>query len=290
MRYLFQFWDEVWEQVKKAKQLVLFLDYDGTLTPIAAKPSMAQLPPRTRGILEEISHHGFFRVAIISGRSLSEIKALIGLEGITYAGNHGLEIECSLRHCEGQSPKEIFFIHPIAIQFQPLLTKIEERLKEKLAGIDGILIEDKGLTLSVHYRLVKEGEVEKVKTLSHEAISTAEGHCASKAKQSHLLEVTEGKKVLEVKPVQWNKGKAIEWLLDIYGRQGSLPIFAGDDITDEDGFKVIRKVGGISIFVGEEKVSSSANYYLSSLDELCCWLEKLSQSVEPFTSESFISS
>jgi trehalose-phosphatase len=90
------------------------------------------------------------------------------------------------------------------------------------------------------------------------------------------LQVTEGKKVLEVRPsVEWNKGKAIEWLLEIYGTPGKLPIFAGDDVTDEDSFRVLRRVGGISIFVGEDKTSSAANYYLDSPEQLRYWLEKL---------------
>ena len=277
MRYLPQYWDEIVRQTKKAEQTLLFLDYDGTLTPIAAKPQMAQLSPQTREVLERISHHGFFKLAIISGRSLSETKALVGLENIVYAGNHGLEIECPPGQRQGQSSEAISFIHPAAMEFTPLLKRLEQRLNEELANIDGILIENKGLTLSIHYRLVKETDMGKVRK-SFQGVT----ECGD---MKDKLKVTDGKKVLEVRPpVEWNKGSAIEWLLDVYGRQGSLSIFAGDDVTDEDGFKVMRKVSGISIFVGEEKASTSANYYLNSPEELCCWLEKLAQSVEPFTS------
>ena len=263
-----QCWDKVVRRVKKATQILLFLDYDGTLTPIAARPEMAVLSSQAKEILKQISHHSLFKLAIISGRSLSVIKALVGLENIAYVGNHGLEIECPLWHCQAQGREKISFIHPIAKEIEPVLKKLEQSLRERLVGIDGVIIENKGLTLSVHYRLARETAVKKIKKLFLEAIEY--GNARDK------LQVTEGKKVLELRPpVEWNKGKAIEWLLKIYGTPGNLPFFAGDDVTDEDGFKVLHRVGGISIFVGEDKASSAADYYLDSPEQLYHWLEKL---------------
>jgi len=268
LRNLFQCWDEVVKQVKEATQILLFLDYDGTLTPIVARPEMAVLSSQTREILKQISHHSLFKLAIISGRSLSEMKALLGLENITYVGNHGLEIECSPCYCQERSPETTTFIHPIAKEFKPRLKRLEQRLRGRLADINGVIIENKGLTLSVHYRLVKGTEIERVGELFLKAIEYGDAR--------DKLQVTEGKKVLEVRPpVEWNKGEAIEWLLEIYGMPGSLPIFAGDDVTDEDGFKVLHRVGGISIFVGEDNASSTADYYLDSPEQLHHWLGKL---------------
>jgi len=229
---------------------------------------MAVLSSQAKEILKQISHHSLFKLAIISGRSLSVIKALVGLENIAYVGNHGLEIECPLWHCQAQGREKISFIHPIAKEIEPVLKKLEQSLRERLVGIDGVIIENKGLTLSVHYRLARETAVKKIKKLFLEAIEY--GNARDK------LQVTEGKKVLELRPpVEWNKGKAIEWLLKIYGTPGNLPFFAGDDVTDEDGFKVLHRVGGISIFVGEDKASSAADYYLDSPEQLYHWLEKL---------------
>jgi trehalose-phosphatase len=229
---------------------------------------MAVLSSQAREILKRISHHSLFKLAIISGRSLSEIKTLVGLENITYVGNHGLEIECPSCYCREQSHATTTFIHPIAKEFQPGLKRLEQRLRDRLAGIDGVLIENKGLTLSIHYRLVKGIEIERVRKLSLQAIEYGD--------TKDKLQVIEGKKVLEVRPpVEWNKGKAIERLLEIYGKLGSLPIFAGDDVTDEDGFRVLRKVGGISIFVGEDTASSTADYYLDSPEQMYYWLGKL---------------
>ena len=247
---------------------MLFLDYDGTLTPIVARPEMAVLSSQARDTLKQISHHSLFKLAIISGRSLSEIKALVGLENIAYAGNHGLEIECPPCYCRERSPETTTFIHPIAKEFKPALKGVEQRLRVRLADINGVIIENKGLTLSVHYRLVKGTEMERVRELFLKAIEYEDAR--------GKLQVSEGKKVLEMRPsVEWNKGKAIEQLLEIYGTPGSLPIFAGDDVTDEDGFRVLQRVGGISIFVGEDKASSAADYYLDSPEQLCHWLGKL---------------
>ena len=245
MHYLFNCWDEILPQIKTSDKAMLLLDYDGTLVPIAPSPDMARLSSQTRGILEEISLCAAFELAIISGRSLSDIKALVGLEDIAYAGNHGLEIEC-----------------------RPLLEIVEQRIEEQLAGVEGVFIEDKGLTLSVHYRLVQEPMVKEVRNLILKAIRS----CMKEGN----FKLTRGKKVIEIRPpLEWDKGKAIEWLLEIYGRPGNLPIFAGDDATDEDGFKVVRKLGGISIFVGREIIPVSADYYVNSPSELCSWLASL---------------
>ena len=270
MRNLFQCWDDVVGQINEATQILLFLDYDGTLTPIVARPEMAVLSSQARNTLQQISCHRIFKLAIISGRSLSEIKAMIGLENIAYAGNHGLEIECPPHYCQERSPGKTTFTHPAAREFQPRFERLEERLRKTLAGIDGVFIQNKGLTESVHYRLATQTELKRIRKLSLEAIGNE--HARDK------LQVAEGKKVLEVNPpVEWNKGKAIEWLMQIYGTPGSLSIFAGDDVTDEYGFEVLRKVGGISVLVGEKTASSAASYYLESPEQLYHWLERLLQ-------------
>ena len=140
---------------------MLFSDYDGTLTPIVARPEMAVLSSRARKILKEINRHSLFKLAVISDRGLSEIKTLLRLENIAYAGNHGLEIECLPHYCQERSPETITFAHPIAKEFQPRLERLEQRLRKRVADMDGIVIENKGLTLSIHYRLAEETTVKK---------------------------------------------------------------------------------------------------------------------------------
>jgi trehalose 6-phosphate phosphatase len=268
LRHLFQCWHDVLKRVREATQVLLFFDYDGTLTPIAARPEMAALSSQAREVLRQISHNDMFKLAVISGRSLDDIKMLTGLENITYAGNHGLEIECPLRYCQERGSETTTFIHPIAKQFKPSMQSLEQKLKEELAGIDGVLVENKGLTLSIHYRLVRRTAARTIEKLVLEAIQNGE-------MRGKLL-VTQGKKVFEVRPpVEWNKGKAVEWLMEISGTPGGLPIFAGDDITDEDAFRVLHDIGGISIFVGEATASNTADYCLDSPEQLYRWLEKL---------------
>ncbi len=270
MEHLSQHWDEIVRRVRAANAILLFLDYDGTLTPIVARPETAVLSPRARQILKRISHHNLFKLAIVSGRSLQQIKALVGLDNVTYAGNHGLEIEyfSGTDVSSERDSKTTVFVHPVAQEFQPEVTKLERRLRDKLAGFDGVLLENKGLTLSLHYRLARQEAVHKIRRLFFEALEYGDA--------SPRFRVTEGKKVLEVRPpVEWNKGKAVEWLLEIYATPQSLAIFAGDDITDEDAFQALHKVGGISVFVGEHTTSSTANYRLNSPEELHFWLEKL---------------
>lgn len=265
---MFQCWNEVVRQVNEASQILLFLDYDGTLTPIVARPEMAVLSSQVRKILKQMSYHSLFKLAIISGRSLSEIKGLLALANIAYAGNHGLEIECPPGYCQRRGRETTTFTHPMAKRFHPRLERLEQRLRKRLADIDGVVIQNKGLTLSVHYRLAEQTAIKRIKQLLSEAIECA--HAKDK------LQVAEGKKVLEVRPpIDWNKGKAIEWLLQVYGTPGSLPIFAGDDVTDEDGFRILHQLGGISVLVGKDKASSAARYCLDSPEQLHHWLGKL---------------
>jgi trehalose-phosphatase len=116
------------KRAKEATLILLFLDYDGTLTPIAARPEMAVLSSPVREILKQISQHSLFKLAIITGRSLSDIRVLVGLENITYVGNHGLEIEwppCPVISGE-RSLKTTTFIRPIAKELQPELKKLEQ--------------------------------------------------------------------------------------------------------------------------------------------------------------------
>jgi trehalose 6-phosphate phosphatase len=268
LRHLFQRRNELIKCVREATQILLFLDYDGTLTAIVARPEMAVLPLQAKEVLARISRNDVFKLAIISGRSLEDVKILIGLENVAYAGNHGLEIECPPRWSQGQEPGTTSFIHPVAERFKPRLIRLEQRLRERLASIDGILIENKGLSLSLHYRLVRQTAVGKTEKLVSQAIEDEE--------ETGGLRVTTGKKVFEVRPdVEWNKGRAIEWLLQTYGPSGNLPIFVGDDMTDEDGFRVIHSAGGISVIVAEAAASTAADYYLDSPDQLYQWLGEL---------------
>ncbi len=255
MQHLFAVWPEVVQRLEAAKRVLLLCDYDGTLTPIVDRPELAQLSEQTRGLLEVLAHRHHFTVGIISGRALYDIKRMVNLGGIIYAGNHGLEVE----------GPAISWINPVAEEMRPVFRLMHQVLSRTLATVRGALVEDKGLTLSVHYRMVDEDKSIEVKNVFERVVATA--------RSLGKVRITSGKKVYEVRPaVDWDKGKAIALLLDRYqqrkAREELLAVFVGDDLTDEDGFKVINGQQGISIFVGEEPGESAARYYLKSPAEV----------------------
>jgi trehalose-phosphatase len=237
------------EAIKRHEHVLLLLDYDGTLTPIVSRPELAKLSGGTKKLVTNLVKNLFFTVAVISGRSLKDVKNLIGIKGIVYAGNHGLEIE---------GPK-IKFANPAAQDAKPLLKDISKKLKSELSDIEGALVEDKGLSLSIHFRLVKTRDLIKLRAVLNRTLRPW--------RLKKKIRLTYGKKIYEVRPpVKWDKGKATKLL---YARTERLhpktiPIFIGDDKTDEDAFKAL-KGKGISVFVGSYKALSRAEYNLKNV-------------------------
>ncbi len=250
-------------RVRDARNILLLTDYDGTLTPIVERPELANLAEGTRLIIQALAQRYNFTVGVISGRALVDIKNKVGIDGIIYAGNHGMEIE----------GPGITFIAPLAEEISLLLRTLYRVLTLTLGTIRGVLIENKGLTLSVHYRQVEESKTKDVKHIFDNTVGSSQ--ILGKVK------VTPGKKVYEVRPaVSWDKGKAIKLLMKRYGkggrRSGLLPIYLGDDLTDEDAFRVIDKYGsGISVFVGDDKRDTAAHYFLKSPAEVATFLVML---------------
>jgi trehalose 6-phosphate phosphatase len=260
LEHLLSAWSKVAPRLRDARRILLLTDYDGTLTPIAEKPELANLSESTRLVFEALTSLHGFRVGVISGRALTDLKDKVGIRGIIYAGNHGMEIE----------GPGISFVNPLAEELRPILRIVHYILSRTVGRIKGVIIEDKGLSLSVHYRLVEEDRTEEVKNTFH--------RIAGGAEVLGKIKITSGKKVYEVRPgVTWDKGKAIKLLMKRYGegdrRSGLLPIYLGDDLTDEDGFRVIEDYGnGLSVFVGEEGQASVARYFLKSPAEVAAFL------------------
>ena len=266
MEHLFAVWPEVSERIRAANQHLLLTDFDGTLSPIAGRPEEAVLPDATRRAIEALTAHPRVGVAIVSGRALSDIKNKVGIRGITYAGNHGIEIE-------GPWLK---FVYPPAESQRPVIRRLHTRLSEVLAGFEGAFIEDKGLTLSVHYRLVGEDGVSELKRVCEETVRGL--------RSEGKIRTTEGKKVYEIRPgVLWDKEDAILLLISGWassrGASTSLAMFLGDDLTDEGGFKVVNAHRGVSIYVGETGRSTAARYFLRSPQEVEEFLQRLIQTV-----------
>ncbi len=262
MEHLFKAWPKVATVLARADHILLLSDYHGTLTPIVERPEMANLPYATGVLLRELTRRRRFKVGIISGRALSDLKMRVGLKDVIYAGNHGLEIE----------GPALSFVHPVAEEFRSVGHILYPVLKNSLGRIKGAFVEDKGLTLSVHYRLVDGASVPEVATAFEKAVGVL--------RILGRLKVTEGKKVFEVRPaVDWDKGKAIFEVLASCRRAHpkirSLVIFLGDDLTDEDGFRAVVKLGGVPIFVGEAPEKTAAGYYLRSPGEVQEFLSRL---------------
>lgn len=233
-------WLDGWQ---RAGRLVLLLDYDGTLAPIVGRPELALPAPGAREAVEQLRRRDGVEVAIVSGRGLEDARERFGVERIAYAGNHGMEIEGPGVHR----------IHAEAAAARPLLEQVAAELSPALREIDGALVEDKGLTLSIHYRLVDPARIEQVRQLVTEAVA-----------HFPALRLTEGKMVLEVRPrVEWDKGRAVEFLLESFAPPAGAPVlYIGDDTTDEDAFRALRAWGngssGEGVLVSDDPPGATA--------------------------------
>ena len=191
------------------------------------------------------------------------VKEKVGISGIIYAGNHGLEIE----------GPGISFVSPLAEEFKPVLRQMHYVLSQALGGVKGVLVEDKGLTLSVHYRQVADDKIAEVKDIFE--------RITGDAARPGRIRITSGKKVYEIRPaIAWDKGEVVKILMERCGeggrRSGLLPIYIGDDATDEDGFRAVENYrGGISVFVGGKNSPTSARYFLESPGEVARFLSLL---------------
>ncbi len=247
--------EEIFRQVQ-GKHLAVFLDYDGTLTPIVDRPEDAVLNRGMRQTLRNLTHQ--FIVAVISGRDLKDVQNLVGLDDIYYAGSHGFEISGPQgRHLEHQWGK----------QFLPALDRAEKSLRDRLENkIQGVQVERKKFSIAVHYRRVAEGKVKEVKKVVDQL-----------QEENGRLRQTSGKKIFELQPdIDWDKGKALLWLLEQLGinRPGVLPFYLGDDVTDEDAFKVLED-RGVGIAVQEKPMPTAARYRLRDPDEVEKFLKAL---------------
>lgn len=230
-------WAEGW---RDHGAIVVLLDFDGTLAPIVERPESVGIPPATRSAVERLIACEGAHVSIVSGRGLADVRARARLEGIAYAGNHGMEIE-------GHGLEQV---HPEAAAARPQLERVIEIIEKPLSRIPGAIVEDKHLTLSIHYRLVVRALVERVREVVLDAAGSVDG-----------LRVTEGKEVLEVRPdVDWHKGRAVDFLVKNLSPPSGTPIlYIGDDRTDEDAFEALReREGGEGIIVTDEAKPSTA--------------------------------
>lgn len=241
------------ERIAAAPQVALFLDYDGTLTPIVKHPSRARLSAGVAQLLRRLAALPGVWVALVSGRALEELRRMVKIGGLCYVGNHGLELK---------GPR-MRYVNPAARRCRPALRRIAAELRPQVRRINGAWLEDKGLTLTVHYRRVDPAEKILVRNGFYGVVRPYQ--------EKGQVRVTAGKEVLEVRPpVRWDKGTMVRWLLArreaVTGAE-VLPVYVGDDVTDEDAFGALGR-RGITVAVGPASPLTEAVYVVKSPSEV----------------------
>ncbi|PSS28803.1 Trehalose-phosphate phosphatase [Actinidia chinensis var. chinensis] len=265
--------------IAKGNRIVVFLDYDGTLSPIVDDPDRAFMSDPMRSAVREIARQ--FPTAIISGRSRDKVYEFVKLDEVFYAGSHGMDIRGPPRQLRSYDDKyqtsaldekgNEFIIFQPAQEFLPAIKDMLKELENKTNKIQGVMIEDNRFCISVHYRHVQEEDYVTLQEKVQSVLATYP--------QFHL---TRGKKVMEIRPsIEWNKGHALEYLLETLGFASSsntLPIYIGDDWTDEDAFRVLRSRGvGYPIIVSSTPRDTMALYSLRDPSEVLSFLIRLAR-------------
>jgi trehalose 6-phosphate synthase len=257
---------EIRRLIETHKHLALLVDFDGTLAPLADYPDDAQVPPKTRALLARLSRRPRTMVAIVSGRAMDDLRRRVGLPQLVYVGNHGFELAGPGWVSERRDATEV----------RALIGACSARLRDRLRGIRGALVENKGLTATVHYRMVRRELIETVRQGVLDEVA-------------HLppgkVEIHRGKMVLEIRPaIDWDKGRATLWLLDqVVGgvwREECAVIYVGDDRTDEDAFMALGDAA-VTIKVGPSPYPTAARYAAGTIDDLSRVLELLWIWTEP---------
>ncbi|WP_038554390.1 trehalose-phosphatase [Nocardia nova] len=217
-------WPSIADTIEDEHVAVL-LDFDGTISDIVPDPGAAVPIAGVRRTLARLAAQ--CPVAVISGRGLDDLRTRVGVDGIWYAGSHGFEL---------LAPDGTRHTHDAGPESEPALVRAAAELARRLGRIPGILIEPKAFAVAVHHRRVAVDAITTVVSTVHD-IAREQG-----------LRVTAGRKVTELRPdVDWDKGRALQWVLNMVGHH-TVPVYLGDDLTDEDAFDAVE-VTGIPIVV-----------------------------------------
>lgn len=231
----------------------LFLDFDGTLTEIVATPDRVRLDPALAGTLRQLFEALDGALAVISGRPIGDLDRHLAPLRLPTAGMHGLE----WRGADGRVRRKRFSRRALAA--------LRERLVKVVDADPRLLLEDKDAALALHYRGAPERETE-LRALMTDALAELRDY--------RLLY---GKMVFEAMPAKTGKGQAIETFMKQHPYRGRRPVFAGDDVTDEDGFAAVARMDGVSIKVGDGP--SGASHRVSAVGAFVDWLHELPRHV-----------
>jgi trehalose-phosphatase len=240
-------------EIEEADILALFLDYDGTLVPFKDKPEEAVATDDVYEALRALVLDPKCTVAIISGRAVKDLEKMLSVKGLSLAGLHGLEI----RFSDGRN-----FIWEKSKETETAIKEIKRKTIRELGCEGGLHIEDKRLTLALHYRLLPR---EKVQEVTKRFIEITEEHLSK-----NDLEIMRGVKVLEVRPRGWHKGKALGEFFKRFlpGDKKILPLYVGDDLTDEDAFLYLKGWGITVCVLRDPYKPTAAKYHLIDTSEV----------------------
>lgn len=257
-------------RIATAPNVFLFLDYDGTLAPLAPTPDAAQPLPATPALLQDLAAWRGTQVAVVTGRSVTDIRCLLDVPGIYYVGIHGLEIRL---------PNGTVELSESVAVVRSVLPAIKHRIERAVGHRPGILIEDKGLALAVHFRLAARADA----AFARAAVATA---AEPAQRQGAPIAVLHGHEVVEIRSALANKGKTVCQLLAAYA-PAALAVYIGDDQTDEDAFRLLPPQA-ITIRVGPATMSTAARYCAASPHEVLRFLRAVLD--QRHTQESAIAS
>jgi len=237
----------------------LFLDYDGTLVPLARRPELAIAPEELRQALSHLA--GLMPVAVVSGRGRADIEAMLNVKGIAYAGSHGFDIVDAMGHDLSGD---------IGAPYRPALEDAVRSLAPVLAPISGAFLEDKVYSLAIHYREVAPDRHNEVRDIVD-----------AEAARHDDIKRTGGKMIHELRPdIEWNKGTAVLRVMEALSltAQTAVPVYLGDDETDEDAFHAIEQTG-IGIRVGDPAGPTHAHFSLATPHDVSVFLDRLANAV-----------
>ncbi len=255
-------WDEAAARIG-GRTPAVFLDYDGTLTPIVERPEDALLDAEMRERIRRLARTCL--VGIVSGRDVAFVLEQVAVDEALYLGSHGFDIVVPEGREIRQERAGEFerFLDPLA--------EAEERLAQGVAGVAGARIERKKYAIAVHYRQVDDAQVAEVERAVDEELA-----------RQPLLRKTGGKKVFELRPdIDWDKGRAVQWVLDSLGMtdESYAPVYIGDDLTDEDAFSVVRG-RGLAIVVGSDERPTMAEYRVPETEDVGLVLERIHETAK----------
>ncbi|MFC4254690.1 trehalose-phosphatase [Altererythrobacter xixiisoli] len=223
----------------------LFLDFDGTLVEIAERPDAVEIDARLGDLLGNLARRLHGRLALISGRPASELRALLGITDITIVGSHGLEFDWAAARTD-------------ILPRPPGLGSALIAMQMFAADRPGLIVEDKPLGAALHFRQAPD----------------AASDCLSMAQDladRHQLHLQHGKMMVEVRATGGDKGSAIRRLMEQPQFQSTAPVFLGDDVTDEAGFAISAQLGGAGVLIGPTR-DTAATYRLDGVNDTLGWL------------------